>query len=490
MVQLGLEALRLSVSAVGAPSWGGGGLVESGSKEGRITRFAPSSGGGLQLMFRFLIRFALAAGLGGISFGANAFPIDLIKIGTWSGTNSGNPTGVGGPGLAVGQRYVVKISYDSNSTTSTANVLTQNFVPSGQDMTTVNLTGVGNSLDIFVPMPAFDAGTPFIYTQNESDHFPSYIPSPTLNFALGSDISDPANIIGLDFEGNFVAGSGFNVVSFFNTAPDVVSPIYMVGQVLNFGNIFFTSAAYDVPALADAVAVSIADNTVTYDAASLIQTTSMAFSGNDLGAGRSDGENFLRTSWSVAGTTQANNVDIAVAIANSGLTNTADTTAWNVSVTEQMTDLGDSAQVLVDYANASPTASLTATQTAPGVDFAFSASDLDLAVNALIAGFEMLVFSVMVDGGGTAFFNSLLSTGTLSALDADLFAAFGAGTHSLSILVTDLAGARAPLLASFDVFGVGGPSIPEPAPLGLLLTAALITILIRRRTGAPQACSA
>ena len=153
-----------------------------------------------------------------MSASVGAAPIEVIYVGTWSSTGSGNPTGVGGPGMSAGQKFVINITYDDTSAvTNNVAVLDSFFGDSGNDMTTVDLSAVGNSLDIFVPMEGLDGGSPFVYNQNETDHFPAFVPVPTLNFVNGSSIADPGNIIGLEFEGNFFPGAGFNVIELFNT---------------------------------------------------------------------------------------------------------------------------------------------------------------------------------------------------------------------------------------------------------------------------------
>jgi hypothetical protein len=355
----------------------------------------------------------------------------------------------------------------------TRNVLTELFTDSGQDMSVIDLNDAGNSLDIFVPMEGLDAGTPFIYAQNESTHFPIFIDNPTVNFALGSNVSDASNIIGVEFEGNFVAGANFNIIEMFNTAADANAPINEVGQILNCGDITCASSSVairEVNGLAGAVAVTVADSTVTYGAPTLSQSTSLAHQSNDLGAGRSDGETFLGSTWTesggaLTGVIQANDVDIAVALVDAGLTNTTSTTTWDIALTEQMTDLGDTAQVVVDYANAAPTSTLSATANVTGYDFAYSFADADLATNALITGFEQVVISVLVDSVPTSVFDDLITTGLLSQTNAELFAAFGAGAHDLDVTVSDLAGAQFVSSSGFAV-------VPEPSTL-LLMSGAL-----------------
>ncbi|MDX1734061.1 MAG: hypothetical protein R3228_06835 [Halioglobus sp.] len=426
-------------------------------------------------------RTKLMAGLLGLSSAllsvtASAAIVSQTWVGTWDSTGSGNPTASGGPGMTAGQKYVIRVDYDTGSSVTTADVLDSFFAPSGQQMSTIDLTDPGNSLDIFVPMEGLDSGTPFIYTQDETDHFPAFIPAPTLNFTLGSDISDVNNIIGLEYEGDFVAGANNNIIELFNTTPGAATPINMVSTVLNLGT---GPAATDTNGLAVAVPVQVANTSVTYSAADLVKTTALTVQSNDLGAGRSDGETFLSSTWSVTGATQANGVDIEVGIADSGLTNTADTTSWNVTVTEAMTDLSDSAVAAVDYSNASPTASLSAVADAVDIDFTLTRSDLDLAVNALIAGFESVVaISALVDGTLTSFFDPLLATDFMTASHAALEAAFGLGGHTLLITVQDLAGASATATVDFFVQDTGVPPVPVPAPLFLIL---LGLAMLRRR---------
>ncbi len=437
-------------------------------------------------MLKIIRKTASAAAIAGLSLllvagTSSAAQVDLIWIGTWDSTGAGNPVGVGGPGLTSGQKYVVKISYDDNSATATADVLTEFFTDSGQDMTTVALTGGTNTLDIFVPMEGLDSGgMPFIYNQNESDHFPAFTPDPTLNFALGSDISDTSNIVGLEFEGDFVSGGLSNIIELYNTAADAGSPINLVSQVLNYGT---GIAATENNGLVEAVAVVANDTTVTYSAGDLLKTTGLAVTGNDLGANRSDGETFLDGSWSVAGTTQANGYDIAVAIQDSGLTNTTDSTTWSVTVNEQMTGLSDAAQAVVNYANASPTANLSASTNATGYEFDLTFDDLDLVVNALIAGFEMVAaVAAMVDGAATTFFDMLLNTGSQAATNSQLLAAFGIGTHQLAVDVQDLAGAVTRAVVNFTVED-NGPPPGVPVPPTLLLMLVGLGLLGFRRSG-------
>jgi hypothetical protein len=390
-----------------------------------------------------------------------AVVLDVTYVGTWSSIGSGNQVGVGGPGLLVGQKYVIRVSYDDfSATTDNVPVLTSRFTDSGNDMRTINLTQAGNSLYIFVPMEGLDSGSPFIYTQIETDHLSFFTPAPTLNFINLSSISLTSNIIGLEFEGNFDSGAAFNVIELFNTSPGPAGTfINMVSQILNCGDVTCATspgiASNDTNGLAVAVDLEIdAGPDIVYDFANLTQTTSSIVSqSNDLGAARSDNEDFIEALWSQSGTPAGTNLnDIAVFIADSGLTNTIDTASWGVTMTEQMTSQSDADGLNVSYANAGPVAEA-------GADIVFSAanaltgaatsgatvSDADLAVNAIIANFETLVFGTDADGnplvGGTI-------TGSTVANNVDQFITIAdsgltktTSTSTFNLVVTDLAGA-------------------------------------------------
>ena len=412
--------------------------------------------------------------------------IDVIKIGTWnvSPAVTGNtpPPGGNGPGMSLNQKFVVKINYnDDPSAVQTRRILTETFGNSGQDMSVIELTGGDNTIDIFVPMEGRDSGSPFIYTQDESTHLSFFVLEPTVNFKLNSDVSDTANIIGVEFEGDY-AGADFNIIELYNTAANSnPASVNQVGQVLNCGNVGCSApkvAIREVNGLTDAVDVKVTESTmVTYGATVPMQnqTTDLSPQSNDLGAGRSDDETFLDADWTknggaaLTGAVQLNGVDIAVAIQNSGLTNTISTATWEVTVTEQMTDLSDAGRVLVDYANALPSSTLSATATASGYDFIYSALDADLAINLLIAGFEQLTYKVAVDGVATTLFDSLISSGSLSLTEAVLFNEFGNGLHSLGIIARDLAGAMSTASAYFTVENLS--PVPVPPAFALMLTA-------------------
>lgn len=222
---------------------------------------------------------------------------------------------------------------------------------------------------------------------------------------------------------------------------------------------------------------------------------------NDLGAGRTDGEDFLTYQWTVNGavvegnqsgsrlnrivetlspggssfvndgTRAVDNVNITRSIQQSGLQTTTDTTTFDLLVTEGITALTDTDNVAVSYANAGPVITDAGHTTEANFDITFFVDydDVDLGVNALIPGFELLTVEILVDDiDQTAFFSDLLGTGGTSQLvsNADLISTFGPGLHTFRLDVSDrvvVADALTPVMASFDFLVQQGEQ-PEPMP--------------------------
>lgn len=434
------------------------------------------------------IKATLIAGvllLGTASGVANAaiIPIDIVYVGVWDSTGSGNLVATGGPGVAAGQKYVITLSYDESSVVNNGvNVTDLGGAATGNFMSTIDLSAVGNSLNVYVPMAGLDSGTPFIYTQDESDHFffGTNSTMPTLNFIDNSFIGDKANIIGIEFEGDFFQGAGNNVFQLYNTAP----PGGITSMTAHITNINTGVASTDTDLnvndsnnqLAEAVELMVeAGPDIVYNAASLTQvSTAVITQSNELGAGRADGEDFVDVNWSPSGTVTGNTNQVE--IADSGLTTTTSTATWTANATEQMTGKADSDTLGVSYQNTIPTLNASATVSGTAVDFIFDAGDADLAVNSLIAGFEMLSFSALVDGlvDASGFFADLFSVGSFSYSMNDLLTQFGSGLHTFKFSAMDRAGALADLSFDFEVVGnPNPPSIPEPSAI-LLMFAALM----------------
>ena len=183
----------------------------------------------------------------------------------------------------------------------------------------------------------------------------------------------------------------------------------------------------------------------------------------------------------INGSTVFNNVDQLIAIADSGLTTTISTSSFDLSVTD-FAGATDSDSALISYLNATPSASATATATATGVDFTLSVVDMDLIVNAIIAGFESVTTTALVGlTDATAFFNTLITTGLQSFTSAALEAEFGLGLHTVDFSSVDLAGATATASAAFEVLDSAPQPVPEPGTLTLLLAGIFGLIYTRRR---------
>ncbi len=429
---------------------------------------------------------ALLSGIASVTASAAIIPVEVVYVGVWDSVGAGN-FGPGGAGISAGQKYVIALNYDALSIVSNnVAVLDGAFNPTPNLMTTIDLSAPGNSLNIYVPMAGLDtSGNPFIYEQNQSQHFyygPNS-PVPTLNFQNNTFIGDKNNIIGIEYEGDFAPGAGDNFIELFNTAAPNSPVVSMTAQVLSLGaGVASTDTDLNVSdppqRLAEAVELMVdAGPDIVYNAASLTQTaTAVITQSNDLGAFRTDGEDFIDVSWSPAGTVSGNSNQVGIAA--SGLTMTTSTTTWSANAAEQMTGKADSDTTNVSYANAIPTLNASAAANGNDVDFIFDANDADLAVNTLIAGFEMLSFTALVDGtiDASIFFADLFSNGSFTYTMADLFAEFGSGPHNLSFFATDKAGAQATALFGLEITGSANPpSIPEPSAI-LLMFGGLILL--------------
>ena len=236
-------------------------------------------------------------------------------------------------------------------------------------------------------------------------------------------------------------------------------------------------------------------DTVTAPVAGQLRTAPSAFDAqprqadNDLGAGRSDGEDFLAYSWTVDGQVVAGNesgtrldrsvetgspggkafvnadvdrtvddVNITRTLAQSGLKNTTDTVDFTVAVTESITGLSDTDTVQASYANAGPAATAGA-----GIEFDASnftaavqaegtADDPDLAANAEVAGFETLTAHMEINGvpvtagqnlGSPAAGPIAVSQGITLADAFDGGLTMTTGTATVDLIVTDFAGESA-----------------------------------------------
>jgi hypothetical protein len=418
---------------------------------------------------------------------AQAAPISASYVGTWS-TSPGSGQPGSGTDLETGQKFVINVTYDtavtpiSSTTSSGFTYYTVDLAAGAAPPNGGGLVSNGNSLDILIPLEGMDAGSPFIYSSDEFDHgdfpgdpFPSAVPQIHFLDAAGTQF------LGFKLE-SFDFGPGGN---FVQLATEVANqgghptPSTVVDMISGG----FQTVIRSVNHLEQASSVvAEAGNALTYDAGNLTVTTDGGtfrngdgtWQDNDLGAARTDKEDFLTHTWTNLGSVQGGaagalvgtdaealrpniivdaapsgtraveDVNKIVGIANSGLQSTTDVATFRIAVTEDLTGFsGGTDTVSVSYNNAGPTATV-------GPDITYSASNLsqtaqggvidaDLAVNAVVAGFESHAFEWSEGGGalpGSPSANpnllvNILNSGLTNTLD----------TTTFDITVTDLAGA-------------------------------------------------
>jgi hypothetical protein len=232
---------------------------------------------------------------------------------------------------------------------------------------------------------------------------------------------------------------------------------------------------------------------------------------NDLGAGRSDKEDFLTHGWTLTGSVEGGaanaplvgadvdaqrplilpsenpfvlqpppngtraveKVNKLVGIVDSGLTTTTDVATWQVAVSEDLTGFdGGTDIVLVTYDNSDVMInSAIATPVGDDLQFDLDVGDDDFAINALgLADFELHTYTLLLDGTIFTGLSDLLTTGSEFVTLAEAISLFGAGAHALEIRVADrvrsVAGTFVSDTLSFVV-------VPEPGT-GLLLLLGLL----------------
>ncbi len=422
-----------------------------------------------------------------------AAPIDLVLIGTWS-TSPGSGHTASGTEVATGGKFVIKTTYDPDVTP----IMATNV--NGFDYFTVDLAGGtappsggglvsnGNTLDVLVPLEGFDTAMPFIYSLDELDHgdfsgdpFPSVVPQIHFRDAAGTDF------LGFKLEA-FDFGPGGNFLhmatEIANIDPGDGIPVPTPSTVVNLTTDTFATVIRSINSIADSAPVAAeAGDPLAFSAGALTITTDGGtvrnldgtWQDNDLGAARSDQEDFLTHDWELVGSVQGGaagtalvgadataerpniivdlppsgtrtveNVNKIVDIVNSGLQSTTDVATWQVSVTEDLTGFdGGSDTVEVSYQNAGPTALV-------GPDLVYSAgataqlpqggvNDADLAVNAIISGFESHSFDWTQGGASLPGSPSASPDLLVDIVDSGLTTTLD--TVNLALEVTDLAGA-------------------------------------------------
>jgi hypothetical protein len=455
---------------------------------------------------------------------ASAAPIDLTAIGIWS-ENPGSGAPGSGTGLEKGQKFVVNVSYDPAVTPLTLTTI-DGFIyytvdlsggaapPSGG-----GLVGNGSALDVLVPLEGMDSGAPFIYSADELDHrnhpgdpFPSPVAQLHFRDAAGTDL------LGLKLEtyDAAVPGSFLQMqTEVANVDPGDGTPVPTGTGVAQFRTGTFDIVIRSINALVDAVpVVAEAGEPLSYSATNLTRTTDGGtfrnvdgtWQDNDLGAGRSDEEDFLTHQWTLlgsleggptssplvgsdadamrplvlpsenpfvlqpppSGTRAVEGVNKTVGIADSGLVSTTDVATWQIAVTEDLTGFdGGTDIVLVSYDNAAVSIPVAlATPVGNDLQFELDVEDADLAVNGLgLPAFELLSYALLLDGSPFVGLAELLATGSEYLTQAEAIALFGPGMHTLDVRVSDRVltrdGGYVAAMINFQV-------VPEPGT-GILL---------------------
>ena len=150
--------------------------------------------------------------------------------------------------------------------------------------------------------------------------------------------------------------------------------------------------------------------------------------------------------------------NIALGLAESGLTSTTDTDSVGLVVTEDFTDFASASDsASTSYANTAPiiTAASGTNEVDQSITFGATFDDTDLVANVLVTGFETVDLEFLYLGTPFLVGGGNLDLPTLQSIFG------GPGTFSVDALVTDFAGASAVTSFSIDV-------IPEPNTAALL----------------------
>jgi len=397
----------------------------------------------------------LVSALALLAGNANADFIELIQVGTWT-ENPGNFQPSSGSELQQGGKFVIKTGYNQSDywgdtlifqqeiggrTFHVAELSSGTAGDTGGSQPNCPMSLPCNYFDVLVPMEGFDSGgVPFVYHQTATDH---------LNFAgdpYASDNTrihfdapggDPADFAGYRFEGGFAPGALNNFVQIQTEISDSETELIpgtfierpVASQVVNIrfeeNPASYPMVIRSVDGIASALpAIAEAGPDLSYDAATLLATTGGGTSqDNDLGAGRSDKEDFLTHTWTLVGSVEngpigaslvgddidgmrpdgraVENVNKAVEIANSGLASTTDVAIWQIAVTEALTEFdGGTDTLFLSYENALPIVALAlATPVGNDILFELTLEDVDLAINGLgLTDFELLEVELKHEG--------------------------------------------------------------------------------------------
>ena len=364
---------------------------------------------------------------------ASAALIDIVVVGIWETTN--NPV-VNPFGLSNGDKFVVKSTYDDSTFFNDSGGVTAYVEPG---------INPGTSLQFIMP----HAGVaPNPMTFDQSDHIDiGFAPFAEIEFD-GPNAGSPGNFRNFEFHfENTFAGDSMDYNQFY-----VIVSETTIFNISEGGNQAATASGADHLAVVVNNITANAGGPYVFNAGNLSKNLSGTSGG---------GSGFTKDyDWTGPGGALANSPgpNIAFGLAESGLTDTADSNSIDLAVTENFTEFASGGSVAsVSYQNALPQIlSASATPAGAGsISFAATADDPDLAANGLVSGFESLLPIEFKFGGMTFLFGD----GTLSS--AQLSSVFGGdGNFSVDVVVTDATGAQdtgsfgVKIPADFDADGI------------------------------------
>lgn len=383
----------------------------------------------------FLLVGLLVAGLMPILFvsGASAALIDIVVIGTWENAHP-NPV-VNKFGFVVGDKFVMKATYDDATFFSGPEGVTASIDPG---------INPGTSFEVIIPHAA---GAPNPLWFDHKDHI-------DIGFASTAEIEfdgpNPGN------PGNF---RNFEIHTEFNFDGDQMEFDEFMSSIEEQTWILNATQAFQRAAVSGGSShLDIVTNDITASAPGPYVFSSALLSLNLNGSSGGGSGLPLDFDWTGPGGTLANSpgANISFGLAESGLVDTTDTNSLSLIVTESFTDfVSASDNAIVSYNNAAPSVTVASGVEEPdhSITFTATALDSDLLANALVPGFETLTTEFLFNG--VVF---LASEGNVDL--ATLLGIFGGpGTFEVVARATDLAGVSTSLAFNIDVFGAAVPSL-------------------------------
>jgi hypothetical protein len=315
-----------------------------------------------------------------------------------------------------------------------------------------------------------------------------------------------------------------------NVDPGTGIPVPTATSVAQIRTGSFDMVIRSINAYVDALPVQAeAGGNLAYDAGTHSVTTDGGtfrngdgtWQDNDLGAGRSDKEDFLTHEWRLLGSVEGGPTDTAligadadaerpniipsespfilqpppdgtrtvekvnksVSISNSGLVSTTDVATWRVGVSEDLTGFDGGTDILmVSYSNVETTIekALATSVIDDAILFELDVEDPDLAINGLgLVDFELVEVEILLDGAAFDGLDELIATGSQLVDHLEAVSLFGVGDHVLEVRASDRVMRQG---SSYVSELIAFTVIPEPGT-GILLALGLVGLARRRRSG-------